>query len=69
MQNYMDDENLMPKEQKGCCRGSKMQSSAFNSNKILKNINAGKRICVWHGLITRKHSTSCHKGGNQISYS
>jgi hypothetical protein len=23
MQKYMDDENLMPKEQKGCCRGSK----------------------------------------------
>ena len=23
MQNYMDDENLIPKEQKGCYRGSK----------------------------------------------
>jgi len=23
MQTYMDDENLMPKEQKGCCSGSK----------------------------------------------
>jgi len=23
MQKYMEDENLMPKEQKGCCRGSK----------------------------------------------
>ena len=23
MQKYMDDENLMPKEQKGCCSGSK----------------------------------------------
>ena len=23
MQKYIDDENLMPKEQKGCCRGSK----------------------------------------------
>jgi hypothetical protein len=23
MQKYMDDENLMPKEQKGCCGGSK----------------------------------------------
>jgi len=23
MQEYMDDENLMPKEQKGCCSGSK----------------------------------------------
>jgi hypothetical protein len=23
MQKYIDDQNLMPKEQKGCCRGSK----------------------------------------------
>jgi len=23
MQKYIDDENLMPKEQKGCCSGSK----------------------------------------------
>jgi hypothetical protein len=23
MQKYMDDKNLMPKEKKGCCRGSK----------------------------------------------
>jgi hypothetical protein len=23
MQKYMGDENLMPKEQKGCCRASK----------------------------------------------
>jgi hypothetical protein len=23
MQRYTDDQNLMPKEQKGCCRGSK----------------------------------------------
>ena len=23
MQKYMDDENLMPKEEKGCCGGSK----------------------------------------------
>ena len=23
MQTYMDDKNLLPKEQKGCCRGSK----------------------------------------------
>ena len=23
MQTYMDDENLLPKEQEGCCRGTK----------------------------------------------
>ena len=26
MQKYMDDENLIPKEQIGCCRGSKVSN-------------------------------------------
>jgi len=30
MQKYMDDENPTPKEQKGCCSGSKVARSAAN---------------------------------------
>ena len=44
MQKYMDDENLMPKEQKGCCSESK---GCKNQLLILKEIiqeNAGKKF-------------------------
>jgi len=61
MQKYMDDENLMPKEQKGCCSGSKGCKDQL-LKAILQEFNAGKK-CVWHGLIIRKLSTGCHTVG------
>ena len=40
----MDDENLIPKEQKGCYRGSKgCKDQLLISKAILKNLNAGKK--------------------------
>jgi hypothetical protein len=64
MQIYVEDENLMPKEQKGCCRGSKgCKDQLLISNAIYKNVNAGRKICVWHGLIIRRLLTVCHTVG------
>jgi hypothetical protein len=54
-QKYMDDENLMPKEQKGCCSGSKeCKDQLLISKAILQECKRGKKHCVWHGLIIRK---------------
>jgi hypothetical protein len=61
MQKYMDDENLMPKEQKGCFSGSKGCKDQLLI--FYKNVNAGKKNCIWHGLIIRKLSTGCHTVG------
>jgi len=64
MQIYVEDENVMPKEQKVCFRGSKgCKEQLLISKQYYKNVNAGKRICVWHGLIVRKLSTGCHTVG------
>jgi len=64
MQKYMDDENLMPKEQKGCCSGSKgCKDQLLISEVILQECKCRKKICVWHGLIVRKLLTGCHTVG------
>jgi len=64
MQKYMDDENLMPKEQKGCCSGSKgCKDQLLISKAILQECTRRKKNCVWHGLIIKKLSTGCHTVG------
>jgi hypothetical protein len=64
MQKYMEDENLMPKEQKGCCRGSKgCKDQLLISKAILQECKRRKQFCVWHGLIIRKLLTGCHTVG------
>jgi len=63
----MDDENLMPKTQKGCYSGSKeCKDQLLISKHYYKNVNPGKRICVWHGLIIRKLLTGATQLDNQI---
>jgi len=44
-QKYMDDENLIPKEQKGCCRGSKgCKNQLLISKAILQECKCKKKI-------------------------
>jgi len=60
----MGDEHLMPKEQKGCCRGSNgCKNQLLISKAILQECKCRKKICGWHGLIIRKLSTGCHTVG------
>ena len=62
------------RRQKCCAKGSgkdvKVQEFMYRDTTNVepemydyKNVNAGKRICVWHGLIIRKLSTGCHTVG------
>jgi len=61
-QKYMDDENLMPKEEKGCCGGSKgCKDQLLISKAILQECKRKKKICVWHGL-----SASFRQGATQL---
>jgi hypothetical protein len=48
MQKYMDDENLMPKEQKGCCTGSKVcKDLLLISKAILEECKRRKKnLCM-----------------------
>jgi hypothetical protein len=48
MQKYMEDENLMPKEQKGCCRGSKgCKDQLLISKAILQECKRRKKnLCM-----------------------
>jgi hypothetical protein len=48
MQRYIDDQNLMPKEQKGCCRGSKgCKDQLLISKAILQECKCGmKNLCM-----------------------
>ena len=64
IQKYTDDENLMPKEQKGCCSGSEgCKDQLLISKEILQKCRCRKKICVWHGLNNRKLSTGRHTVG------
>jgi hypothetical protein len=51
MEKYMDDKNLMPKEQKGCCRGSKgCKDQLLISKAVLQVCKRRKKIVyvmVW----------------------
>jgi hypothetical protein len=45
MQKYTEDENLMPKEQKGCCRGSKgCKDELLISKAILQECKRRKKF-------------------------
>jgi len=59
----MDDENLMPKEQKGCCSGSKgCKDQLLISKAILQECkNRKKNLCM--AWIIRKLVTGCHTVG------
>jgi len=48
MQKYMEDENLMPKEKKGCCRGSKgCKDQLLISKAILQECKRRKKnLCM-----------------------
>jgi hypothetical protein len=48
MQRYTDDQNLMPKEQKGCCRGSKWcKDQLLISKAILQECKCRKKnLCM-----------------------
>jgi hypothetical protein len=60
----MDHKNLMPKEQKGCCRGSKgCKDQRLISKAILQKCKRKKKNYVWHGMIIRKLLTGCHTVG------
>jgi hypothetical protein len=60
----MDDENLIPKDQKGCCSGSKgCKDQLLISKAILQESKRRKKNCVLHELIIRKLSTGCHTAG------
>ena len=49
--NNMDDENLMPKEQKGCFSGSKgCKDQLLISKTILQEFKLRKKNCLWHEL-------------------
>jgi hypothetical protein len=64
MQKYMEDENLMPKEQKWCCRGSKgCKDQLLISKTILQECKCRKKNCVWYGLIIRKLLPGCQTVG------
>jgi len=64
MQKYMDDENLMPKEQKGCCSGSKgCKDQLLISKTIVQECKCRGKNCVWQGLNIRKLSTGYHTVG------
>jgi len=62
MEKYIVDENLMPKEQKGCCSGSKgCKDQLLIPKIILQECKCRKKICVWHGL-----SESFRQGATQL---
>jgi hypothetical protein len=64
MQRYIEDQNLMPKRQKGCCRGSKgCKDQLLISKAILQKCKRRKKIYVWQGLIIRKLLTGYHTVG------
>jgi hypothetical protein len=64
MQRYIDDQNLMPTEQKGCCRGSKgCKDQLLISKALLQECKRRMKICVWHGLIIKKLLTGYHTVG------
>jgi hypothetical protein len=55
MQRYIDDQNLMPKEQKGCCRGSKgCKDQLLISKAILQESKCRKKHLCMVGIDYQK---------------
>ena len=64
MQKYIDDENLMPKEQKGCCRGSKgRKDQLLISKAILQECKRRKKNLCMAWIDYQKALTGCHTVG------
>jgi hypothetical protein len=43
MQKYMDNENLLPKEQKGCCSGTKGCKDQLLISKVIRECKSRKK--------------------------
>jgi len=65
MEKYVDNEKLLPKEQRGCSSGTKeCKDQLLISKVILRECKSrGGKVSVWHGLIFRKLLTGCHTAG------
>ena len=50
MPKYMDDENLVPKEQKGCCRGSKGCNDQLLISKAILQECKCRKIKIEYGM-------------------
>jgi hypothetical protein len=57
----MDDENLIPKEQKGSCSGTKgYKDQLLIPRAILQECKHRKKNLSMVWMIIRKHLTGCH---------
>jgi len=64
MQKYMDDENLIPKEQKGCYIGSKgCKDQLLISKTILQECKRRKKNLSMAWIDYQKVLTGCHIAG------
>jgi hypothetical protein len=59
----MKDKNLMPKEQKGCCRGSKGCKDQLLISKAILQECKHKKKNLGMAWIIRKLLTGCHTDG------
>ena len=60
----MENKNLMLKEQKGCCRGSKgCKDQLLISKAILQECKSRKKNVCMAWMITRKLLTECNAVG------
>ena len=55
IQKYLDDKNLLPKEQKFGCKDQLLLSKG-----ILQDCKRRKKLRVWHGSTTVRFLTRCH---------
>jgi hypothetical protein len=63
-QSYIDDQNLMPKEQKGCCRGSKgCKDQLLISKSILQECKCRKKNLCMAWIDYQKVLTGYHTVG------
>jgi hypothetical protein len=64
MQRYIDDQNLMPQEQKGCCRGSKgFKDQLLISKAILQECKRRKKNLRMVWIDYQKVLTGYHTVG------
>ena len=61
VQKCMDNENLLPKEQKGCSSGINVcKDQPLISKVILRECKSRKKVWLWHWLNIGKLFTGCH---------
>jgi len=64
MQKYMDNKNLLPKEQKGCSSGTNRCKDQLPISKlILRECKSRKKKSLNMAWIIRKLLTGCHTVG------